>query len=834
MKNHQHDCVYYFENEQQIQQVAISFKSIFQIKLSKAQKILSSSLGCHSYNELLEHIKEHNRIGESSESFIEKLTQALVATHKIEIDQKKIDELKKHSTPTNDFLKKTTFEGYYQHALASTRQKIPMHGVLDDDSGEPAIHSSDSYERLTPQLHHYLITGEITDEFKRAIKVMLQESRAKIKQNGIFDIKNYGGARNFDVARTLEKFKKTVLLYSDPCPVFYYSFFVAILRDADSFIPLIDSSMVAKIKTGPIVRRRDDDIIIGDAVTPISSLFNYGIDCYITANYKHTFSGLLYIEEYEKHHIYGSPELGEALDANDIADNQQSQFILATPESKGCYLTLHKERYSLPLEYCIAHGFEDEEMDQIIVGAIPVIKTGSPLKKNEQLTIQQGLEKLWEEDEGEEDFESLEGRWYLSSMFNLNAMLKDCSNNDTPELMSTHVGEIIGKILKDHPGAKVEISDMTNEIYTTIDAQEIKNPYGFDGAGMQTRFFVDETSCKSCPASDRLENIAIAAGKVLKTEIAILDTYTNNLERYEDLCFSEDGAGYYSREFVDGTPSWVKEIELDLDGFEVVGEGLKYFSYEDGFESQLPFDQCHHVYIITQDNGDCDDRHFIAGYNRAGECMINGVYTPFRVNQYLNEDWVRYRKTLKHINNKITGSIYKYDCETVDFAGENRFCYGTQTEGLMLLNQNEFVRKYFLIDPDTPVSGSVDSLSEHSGKHVKLTISIKRQNKTFITNIIEVEDILEQCGGFMLSREKSIHEQNYTPFGMPEHESQIGKKKREQIEYCHHIESTSIDHVFHALTQVIDCEELLIEKQKQPITIKNKEYMLYVQVVKGV
>jgi hypothetical protein len=69
---------------------------------------------------------------------------------------------------------------------------------------------------------------------------------------------------------------------------------------------------------------------------------------------------------------------------------------------------------------------------------------------------------------------------------------------------------------------------------------------------------------------------------------------------------------------------------------------------------------------------------------------------------------------------------------------------------------------------------------------------------------------------------------------MPEHKSQIGKKKREKIEYCHHIESTSIDHVFHALTQVIDCEELLIEKQKQPITIKNKAYMLYVHVVKGV
>ncbi len=830
MKNHQHDCVYYFENEQQIKEATISFKTTFQIKLSKAQKILSSSLGCHSYNELLEHIKEHKRIGERSESFIKKLTKTLATTHKVEIDQKQIDDVEKYSTPLNDFLKKTTFEGYYQHALASTGQRIPMHGARNDNS--PGGHSYNGYERLNPQLHHYLVTGEITDEFKRAIKVMLKESRAKIKQNGVFDIKSYGGERYFDVARTLEKFKQTVLLYSDPCPVFYYSCFAAILRDADGFNPLSYETMFARIKTGPIARGRHDDIIIGDAVTPISSLLNYDVDD-MTANYKHTFSSLFCSVENEKHQIYASPELNEALGASDIADNQQSQYILDVPESDGCYLTLHKERCSLPLEYCIADGFEDEEMDQIIVGAIPVIKTGSPLKKNEQLTIQQGLEKLWEEDEGEEDFESLKGRWYLSSMFNLNAMLKELSNKGTPKLMSTHVGEIIGKILKDHPGAKVEISDMTNEIYTTIDAQEIKNPYGFDGAGMQTRFFVYETSCKGCPASDQLENIAIAAGKVLKTEIAILDTYTNNLERYEDLCFSEDGAGYYSREFVDGTPSWVKEIGLDADGFEVVGEGLKYFSYEDGFESQLPFDQCHHVYIITQDNGDCDDRHFIAGYNRAGECMINGVYTPFRVNQYCNEDWVRYRKTLKHINNKITGSIYKYDCETVDFEGENRFCYGTQAEGLMLLNQNEFVRKYFLIDPDTPVSGSVDSLSDSRGKHVKLTISIKRQNKTFITDIVEIEDVLEQCGGFMLSREKSIHEQNYTPFGMPEHKSQIGKKKREKIEYCHHIEPTSIDHVFHALTQVIDCEELLIEKQKQPITIKNKEYMLYVQVVKG-
>ena len=39
MKNHQHDCVYYFENEQQIQQVAISFKSIFQIKLTSTGNI---------------------------------------------------------------------------------------------------------------------------------------------------------------------------------------------------------------------------------------------------------------------------------------------------------------------------------------------------------------------------------------------------------------------------------------------------------------------------------------------------------------------------------------------------------------------------------------------------------------------------------------------------------------------------------------------------------------------------------------------------------------------------------------------------------------------------
>lgn len=784
MKKTHNDNVHYFTSSKQLTTFSIILKSTLNIKLSSAQKALATALNIGSFNELLDYIKEHKRLGNNHYNFITNIKDHLINRHQIELSQTQETKIAENTISIEKLLKKTSFVDFYRFALVHTNQNIPMHSLCDQevDYGVVPIPFGNG-SNLDKDLHHYLLTDEIADSLQDGIKKLLKYTRAQTKYNGIYSYRSNTGGR-FEVSKVLKVFKEIVIFHSNPNPVFYYCSLSATISEYGYFP---DDAQININNTSKEFTKHYK-IMIGEVAVPLHEFISEYHEDGKEVTYKHPFQNFYCWEKNYSNTIYF-----DALTITPLKYNKQSKEILNN--YNGCYITLFKNQtgYIRPFEANLFEG-DIESDNQIQIGVLPIIALGKPLSKNQVALIQKGLPET-------DDV-------FFSELFNINEIN---TVYEESEIIALKTGEVIGKTLRKHPESTIEFSQMKHENYTTITETEMKNPYGFDGRGMASRYFGNYYGYgkEGCSATS-LEYIAIGSSKVLKNKISILDTYTDNFEKYKHLGFDEDGLGLY-----------FSDNECYLPLFEVDSDSLKYFQYEDGFENQLPFEQCHNVYIITQSDGLVDDRHFIAGYTKDGECIINGVYTPFLVNNYMCDDWLRIFKTYKDINNKISGNLLQYDDEMVD---GSKFCYDGQSEGLMLLNETDFIKKYYFTDHD------------QCRASVEVTISIKKQNKENITNLQEIEEILEQSPSISLERRKDVKEveveKSFNIFGSSSSQSNevFEMMTEESIEYFHHIKKTDVDHVFSAQTPVINYKEHLTRKQKHQIEIGNKKYMLYLEV----
>lgn len=774
--------VYYFTSIKDLNDFSILLKSIFNIKLSSAEKTLAIAFDFSSYNELLDYMKEHNRIGVNNCNFITKVKKHLLNQHKIEISQVQ-EEIFKKTISLSELFNKVRFIDFYRFALIKADQNIPMHSLLDQEV-DYGVKLPDYWEKdnLGAGLLDYLLADNISDEFKADIKKLLKYSRSQTKFNGVCNYSNNSGGR-FELSKILKEFKELVIETSNPNPVFYYCTLSGMISDYG-----FPFSTTVKIDNKAMKIENGDTILIGRVAASLDELIKHNHDDGKEVIYKYPFKKLFYWNDKPEHEIYLNIESNSGVEYN-----KQSEDIL--DNSEGCYITLHKNTIETSnisvVEWDIHEDYTD--FNQIKIGAVPIISLGKPLTKNQIKIIQKGFLEEYDV--------------FFSELFNMDKIDIGYEGSDTIALKT---GEIIGKILRKHPNSTIDFSDMRSETYTTINEKEMKNPYGFDGTGMSSRFLgYEETTYKEDSLYYAFKCIAIGAGKVLNTEISILDTYTDNLQKYKSFGVDEDGNGVY-----------FKEEEWDVPLFEVDEESLKYFEHDAGFENQLPFGECYNVYIITQDNGSIDDRYFIAGFKKDGTCIINGVYTPFMVNDYHRDDWLRIYKTYKDINNKISGNLRQYDLEMI--CGEE-FRYDGQSEGLMDLNEADFIKEYFSLDLER--------------ESVEVTISIKRQNKSNITCLKEIEDILEQSRGIRLDRRKDIKEikteNRFSELCGHDNKGEAVKLMTvEAVKYFHHIKSTGITHIFSAQSSLINYKEHLTTKQKHPLEIGNKKYMLYIEVKK--
>ena len=765
---------FYTNRKSYINETIKAISEIFEIKLTRTRERFASAFGFSSYNHLSAHLSEHRSIGVSFECFIERLTAELLEHHQVIMTQAHVKQLRALSGHITDVYNATNFYTFYRFSLLMNHQLVPLHGLDFIDSFESLTIKNKRYEGtgnyggLNDLLHEYLETDVAPLELIDAIKILLKESRRLSKDNLLYTFKSNNGG-HFHIKNALRDFKKCITEYVNPEPIFYY----ATISASTSRYPIASTINIDTSNTANQLYAG-----IGEAISPLHEFIQDnegdGVDFY----YKHTLQTL-----------YSSQDTCDF----DLEPGTMLIGQLKGGLQSGCiiggigefYVTLTEDSYSNPKEFHLEMG-DDDDCD-ISFGAIPIVVIGKPLTntvKNQLISTIRARNN---------DNELL-----FSRIVNTNSLVDDC---DVSGLLPRLIGELLGEVLKTKPDHTVNISNIRCGLYTTISKDEIKNPFGFDEIGMASRFL--ETKSREgydIDVSTGLLELKKGAEKVLKRKINTLDTYTDNLKKYSYIAILEDGERTY---FIDD--------ELYAQLFEIDKETIHYFNADKGLVSHLPLQECHNLYIITLDNGSNDNKHFIAGFNKLGRVIINGVYTPFDVNCYSAEDYVRLAAMYRSLSENIQGHLYQYDLEML--YGED-FCYDYVSEGLWdCRTENDFVERYF------------SSFNDEGYGELTVEVSIKDNKGAVLFDADKINHILVENPYYSLMR-------NHT-----EMEKRVYHKmgNDEETQACnfglHTIKNTHIKGVFIAKTDILSNVALFFGQSNKEVSVGKDKYKISVKLL---
>ena len=765
---------FYTNRNSQINETIKAISEIFEIKLTRTRERFAGAFGFSSYNHLNAHLSEHGSIGVSFECFSERLTAELLEHHQVIMTQDHVKQLRGLSCDITDVYNATTFYTFYRFSLLMNHQLVPLHGLdfidyfesleikNDDDDG--------NYDALNDLLHEYLKTDVAPVKLISAIKILLKESRRLSKNNLLYTfVSNNGG--HFHIKNALRDFKKCITEYVNPEPIFYY----ATMTASTSKYPIasivnIDTSFTEnQLYTG-----------IGEVISPLHEFIQNnegdGVDFY----YKHTLQTL-----YSFQNPCDFELIPDAMLIPPLKGGLQSGRIVGGIDE--LYVTLTEDSYSNPKEFHLEMG-DDDDCD-ISFGALPIVVIGKPLTNTVKNQLISTIRSC-----------SNGNELLFSRIVNTNSLVEGC---DVSGLLPRITGELIGEVLKNKSGYTINISNIRDGLYTTLSKDEIKNPFGFDVIGMATRFLETNSSGGyDIDVSAGLLELKKGAEKVLKRKINTLDTYTDNLKKYSYIGILDDGERtYYIND----------EIYALL--FEIDKETIQYFNAEEGLASHLPLQECHNLYIITLDNGDNDNKHFIAGFNTQGRVIINGVYTPFDVNCYSTENYVRLASMYRSLSENIQGHLYQYDLEML--YGED-FCYDYVSEGLWdCRTENEFVERYF------------SSSNDAGCGELTVEVYVKDNKGAALLDKGKINQILVDNPYYTLER-------NHTEM---EKKVSLEMGDDNETDTCsfglHSIKESHVKNIFIAKTDVLPNAALFFGQSSKEVNIGKDKYQVTIKLLKS-
>lgn len=771
---------FYTNRKSYMNETIKAISEIFKIKLTRTRERFASAFGFSSYNHLSAHLLEHHSIGVSFECFSERLATELLEHHQIVMNQDHVKQLRGLSNEMSDVYNATYFYTFYRFSLLINHQLVPLHSLDFIDYFESVsiknktYDGCGNYDGLNDLLHEYLETDVAPLELIDAIKILLKESRRLSKDNLLYTFRSNKGG-DFHIKNYLRDFKKCITKYVNPDPIFYYATITASTNPylIGSTINVDTSSTANQLYAG-----------IGEAIRPLHEFIQDSKgDCFDFSN-KHTLQPLSSFEDVCDFELVPNTILMSPLKSG----MQSGNVFGALGEF---HVTLTEDSNPIPKEFHLEmfgdnDGDNDgDDDDDINFGALPIVVIGNPLTnavKNQFVTTIRACNN---------DNELL-----FSRIVNTVSLVEDC---DVSALLPRVIGELIGEVLKAKPDHIVNISNIREGIYTTLSKDEIKNPFGFDEIGMATRFL---QTCGSGryknDVSAGLLEIKKGAEKILKRKINTLDTYTDNLKKYSYMGVLENGDRAY---FI--------HDEIDAQLFDLDEETIQYFNADKGLASHLPLQECRNLYIITLDNRCNDNKHFIAGFNKLGRVIINGVYTPFDVNCYSADDYVRLAAMYRSLSESIQGHLYQYDLE-MPFGDD--LCYDHVSEGLWdFRTENDFVKHHF------PVFNN-----EGCGE-LTIEVYIKDSKGIVLNDTDEVTRILADNPYYSLERNRTEVEK----------ELFLKMDDNKKTSVCsfglHTIKKTSVNGVFTAKTDVLFNAALFFGQSNKEVSVGKDEYQVIVK-----